>query len=144
MSPDEQQWTWTTKGAIVSDLNAAHSLIDEVVGRVRSNQWNSKDVFALELTLEEAFVNAVTHGNHSDKSKHVRYECKLSPNRFCFTVEDEGSGFDPDVIADPTCVSGLAVPSGRGVHLIRGFSTRADWNEKGNVLTVEIDRKDIK
>ncbi|MDR3183022.1 MAG: ATP-binding protein [Planctomycetaceae bacterium] len=142
MNPDDSQWTWTKEGSIKNDLNEAHSVINEVLERVRSAQWNGKDVFAVELTLEEAFVNAVMHGNKSDKSKRVHYVCRLSPRHICYSIEDEGEGFAADIVADPTRAENIDIPSGRGVHLIRGFAARSRWNEKGNIVTVEIDKSD--
>jgi serine/threonine-protein kinase RsbW len=140
MRPVEHHWTWTKEGSIASDLNAAHSVISEVMERVRQDQWSSKDTFAVELTLEEAFVNAITHGNESDMAKQVHFVCKASPEKVWFYVEDEGRGFDPDLVANPTLVDNVGIPSGRGIYLIRGFATSVQWNGKGNAVTIEIER----
>jgi serine/threonine-protein kinase RsbW len=115
-------------------MGTAHNLIEEVVGKVRSDQWNDKDIFALELSLEETLMNAVKHGNKSDPSKTVRFECKLNEDMVYVRVEDEGEGFDPHSLADPREPDNQTVVSGRGVLLIQHFATKVEWNDRGNVI----------
>jgi serine/threonine-protein kinase RsbW len=121
-------------------MGTAHSLIGEVMGVVRTAQWGEKDLFAIELALEEALTNAVRHGNDSDLSKKVRFDCKLSQNVIYVRIEDEGSGFDPHTLADPRDPANLIVESGRGVLLIKHFVTRVKWSEHGNVVEFEKER----
>ena len=121
-------------------MGTAHDLIEEVMMKVRADQWNDKDVFAIELALEETLMNAVKHGNGSDSSKMVRFDCKLSQNKVYVRVEDEGEGFDPRSLADPRDPENQMVVSGRGVLLIQHFATRVEWNERGNVIVFEKDR----
>ena len=140
MSLEAPSWTWTKESTFPSDMGTAHSLIEEVVERVRSDQWNDKDVFAIELALEETLMNAVKHGNDSDPSKMVRLVCKLSQNKMYVRVEDEGKGFDPNALADPREPENQMNVSGRGVLLIQHFATRVEWNDRGNVIEFEKDR----
>jgi serine/threonine-protein kinase RsbW len=121
-------------------MGTAHGLIGEVMAVVRANQWNEKDLFALELVLEEVFTNAVKHGNNSDLSKNVRFDCKLNRNKVYVRVEDEGAGFDPHSIPDPREPENQMVASGRGVLLINHFATSVKWNERGNVSEFEKER----
>jgi serine/threonine-protein kinase RsbW len=121
-------------------MGTAHSLIEEVVGKVRADQWNDKDVFAIELALEETLMNAVKHGNDSDPSKVVRFDCKLSPKKVYVRVEDEGEGFDPHAVADPREPENQMVVSGRGVLLIQHFATKVEWNDRGNIIEFEKER----
>jgi len=140
MNLEPPYWTWTKECTFPSDMGTAHSLIEEVVGRVRSEQWNDKDTFAVELVLEESLANAVKHGNGSDSSKMVRFDCKLSRDKIYGRVEDEGSGFDPNTLEDPREPANQMVESGRGVLLIKHFATKVAWNERGNVVEFEKDR----
>jgi serine/threonine-protein kinase RsbW len=121
-------------------MGTAHSLIGEVMAVVRPEQWNDKDLFALELALEETLTNAVKHGNDSDPTKMVRFDCKVNSNRVYVRVEDEGIGFNPDTLADPREPENQLVESGRGVLLIKHFATRVKWNDRGNVIEFEKDR----
>ena len=134
MNLESQSWTWTKECTFSSDMGTAHSLIAEVIGMVRSLQWDGKDVFAVELALEEALTNAVKHGNHSDPSKNVQFGCKLNQNKVYVRVEDEGGGFDPNSLADPRKPENQMIVSGRGVLLINHFTTKVNWNERGNVI----------
>jgi len=121
-------------------METAHDLIGEVMTAVRTDQWNEKDLFALELILEEALTNAIKHGNHSDPSKKVRFDCKLSRDKIYARIEDEGAGFDPRSLADPRDPANQMAVSGRGVLLIMHFATKVTWNDKGNVIEIEKDR----
>ena len=140
MSLEVPSWTWTRECTFPSDMGTAHSLIEEVVGKVRADQWNDKDVFAIELALEETLMNAVKHGNDSDPSKVVRFDCKLSPKKVYVRVEDEGEGFDPHAVADPREPENQMVVSGRGVLLIQHFATKVEWNDRGNIIEFEKER----
>ena len=140
MNLESSTWIWTKKCSLPSDMSVAHSQIGEVMGEVRTLSWNDKDIFAIELALEEAFTNAIQHGNESDTTKSVHFECKLSQNKICVRVEDEGKGFDPSSIADPRDPENQMIPSGRGVLLIKHFVTKVEWNERGNVIEFEKDR----
>ena len=140
MNLETQSWTWTKEYAFPSDMGMAHNLIEEVMGRLRANQWNDKDLFAIELVLEEVFANAVKHGNRSDPSKMVRFDCKLSRDRICVRIEDEGDGFDLHSVADPREPANQMAASGRGILLVKHFASRVKWSERGNVIEFEKDR----
>jgi serine/threonine-protein kinase RsbW len=121
-------------------MGEAHSLIGEVMEKVRADQWNGKDLFAIELILEESLTNAVQHGNNSDPAKKVHFNCKLNQNKVYVRIEDEGSGFNPHTVPDPREVENQMIPSGRGVLLIGHFATSVKWNDRGNVIEIEKDR----
>jgi serine/threonine-protein kinase RsbW len=121
-------------------MGTAHSLIGEAMEAVRAEQWDDKDIFAIELALEESLTNAVKHGNDSDTAKMVRFDCKVSRNKVYARIEDEGVGFDPHNVADPREPENQLVESGRGVLLIKHFATRVEWNERGNVIEFVKDR----
>lgn len=140
MQTESPSWIWTRECAFPSGMGTAHSLIGEVMDVVRANQWNEKDLFAIELVLEESLTNAVKHGNHSDPSKHVRFDCKLSQHKIYVRVEDEGTGFNPHALPDPRDPANQTVVSGRGVLLISHFATKVTWNERGNVVEFEKER----
>jgi len=140
MSLESQTWTWTREHTFPSDMDVVHSLIEEVMEVVRTDQWSEKDVFALELILEEALTNAVKHGNNSDPSKHVRFDCKLNQSTVYVRVQDEGAGFDPYAVPDPREPENQQTVSGRGVLLIQHFATRVKWSERGTTIELEKDR----
>jgi serine/threonine-protein kinase RsbW len=90
----------------------------------------------LFVALDEAFVNAVKHGNKFDKSKMVRISVEISPEKAKFTIEDEGAGFDVKKIPDPTDPENLFKASGRGVMFIYNIMDEVSYNSRGNRLTM--------
>ena len=102
----------------------------EKLGVVKSEQSN------LFVALDEAFVNAVKHGNKFDAKKLVRIIAEVSSGEARFTIEDEGEGFDVNSIPDPLDPSNLFKSSGRGVLFIYNIMDEVKYNERGNRLTM--------
>ncbi|MDR0703541.1 MAG: ATP-binding protein [Planctomycetaceae bacterium] len=140
MDSDAQLWNWSKDCSFPSDMNIAHDLIEEVMEQIRLGGWDNKEEFAVNMALEEALVNAIQHGNGSDPAKQVHFSCRLNDQRLYVRIEDEGAGFDPNAIPDPTDSEHILVASGRGVLLIKNFVSHIQWNERGNVLEFEKER----
>ena len=102
----------------------------EKLGVVRSEQSN------LYVALDEAFVNAVKHGNKYDAAKLIRVTAEVSKEEARFTIEDEGEGFDVHNIPDPLDPENLFKTSGRGVLFIYNIMDEVKYNERGNRLTM--------
>ena len=102
----------------------------EKLGVVKAEQSN------LFVALDEAFVNAVKHGNKFDVNKLVRVTAEVSRKEARFTIEDEGEGFDPTTIPDPLDPANLFKESGRGVLFIYNIMDEVKYNERGNRLTM--------
>ena len=134
-------WIWSYERDFYSDMMVAHSLIQDVLEQLAQRGWGSHDLFAVEMGLEEAFANAIHHGNHDDSRKKVFFSYQLSENLVRFQIEDEGEGFDPETLADPRDPANLERASGRGVCLIFNFMTRVTYSECGKRITME---KEIK
>ncbi|MDR1483376.1 MAG: ATP-binding protein [Planctomycetaceae bacterium] len=137
---DNQTWKWSNSCSFASDMTTAHKLIDQAMEQLETTEWSSKEKFAINMALEEALVNAVQHGNDSDPNKNVHFVCRLNDNLIYVRIEDEGPGFDPDAIPDPTDAEHILDNHGRGVLLIKSFVTRVRWNEKGCVIEFEKER----
>ena len=84
------------------------------------------------LGMEEALVNAVKHGNQMDHSKSVTVFIQINSIQFEAQVTDQGPGFDPGDIPDPTDIENLERPCGRGLMLIRHYMHEVTHNESGN------------
>jgi len=109
----------------------------EVLGQLQQRHWVDHDIFSIHLALEEALVNAIKHGNGLDLAKRVRVRCRMSDDLVQIEIADEGKGFDPARIPDPTDLHHRECPSGRGVMLMRSFMDLVEYNERGNCVLLE-------
>jgi serine/threonine-protein kinase RsbW len=82
----------------------------------------------LITALREAVANAVRHGNRQDPGRIVRVAYEIANSTFTIRVEDQGEGFDPKSIPDPTDPENLLRPSGRGIFYMRQFMNRVDFS----------------
>jgi serine/threonine-protein kinase RsbW len=133
----EEQWIWRRDHVIESDTAAGRRVLDEVLQELQARHWCQHDVFAVHLAMEEALVNAIIHGNRLARDKHVRISCRMSPELIRVEIADEGPGFDPDTLPDPTTPDRLGCPGGRGVMLMKAFMSRVEWGESGNRVVLE-------
>jgi serine/threonine-protein kinase RsbW len=90
--------------------------------------WPTDEDYWLVTALREAVANAVRHGNRQDPKRLVRLEYLLHNSTVTISVEDEGQGFDPTAIPDPTDPENLLRPSGRGVFYMRQFMNRVEFS----------------
>jgi serine/threonine-protein kinase RsbW len=137
-----EQWIWRCDHVIPSDTMAARRVLDEVLQALESQHWQQRDVFSVHLAMEEALVNAIHHGNHLDTAKHVRVICLVSPDRVRIEIIDEGGGFAPAAVPDPTCPERLHTCCGRGVMLMKAFMSRVEFSSVGNHVVLEKDRSE--
>jgi len=82
----------------------------------------------LVSALREAVANAVRHGNRRDPERLVRIAYLIDNSTITIRVEDEGEGFDPADIPDPTDPENLLCPSGRGIFYMRQFMNQVDFS----------------
>jgi serine/threonine-protein kinase RsbW len=115
-----------------SDLSLMNGVLQYLLERVSKLGIVKPERSNLFIALDEAFVNAVRHGNKNDPTKLLRVTAELSPREACFTVEDEGSGFDVREIPDPCDPANLFKTSGRGVLLIYNIMDEVEYNTQGN------------
>ncbi|MDI6402300.1 ATP-binding protein [Balneolaceae bacterium ANBcel3] len=97
---------------------------------------NDDLTYRVMLTLSEAVTNAMVHGNKNDPKKKVHVEATAEKGVLSFTVSDEGPGFDPASLPDPTLESNLLKTSGRGVWLIHQFADQVHYCEHGNKVHI--------
>lgn len=119
---------------IPNQMEMAREVQERVVGLMEQNAWPMRDCFGVRLSLEEALVNAVKHGNRMEPEKKVYIACELSAEEVTIVVEDQGEGFKLEEVPDPTEDENLENPGGRGIMLIRSFMNVIEYNDKGNRL----------
>lgn len=123
---------WKCDKTFPSDLDAGHASIDELMSALEAAGWEGRDVFHIQMAIEEAVVNAIEHGNKRDASKSVHVVYIVDAETAEMTITDQGQGFDHHNVADPTEEDRLDQPRGRGVLLIRELMSESRYNEKGN------------
>jgi len=119
---------------ITSDYTLAKKIEDQLVCVAEAHRYDEEMVFALRLSLEEALSNAIRHGNKGDAYKKVKVRYLINSDIIDIYVEDEGSGFNPRDVPDPTAQENLSNPSGRGIMLMRAYMNKVEYNAAGNVI----------
>ena len=137
---DSATQPWTHEQTIPSRTTAASEVVDALLAQLRRDDWEPHDVFGVHMAVEEALVNAITHGNKEDPSKSVSVRWQSSPDRLRVEIIDEGTGFDPQLLPDPICDAYLSEPHGRGLLLIRWFMSTVRFLGAGNHLVMEKER----
>lgn len=137
----DDRWIWKGDYVIPSRTDAGRRIIEELTEQLQRDQWASHDIFSVQLAMEEALVNAIKHGNRLDLAKHVRISCRVARDRLRIEVADEGGGFDPATVPNPTEPDHLDSPRGRGIMLMRSFMSRVEYNDAGTSVTLEKTRE---
>ncbi len=88
------------------------------------------------LSVVECVNNAIVHGNKLDKSKKVHIHYHITNQRIEVTVADEGDGFDPDSLPDPTAEENIEKECGRGIFLIRNLSDEVVFEDHGRRVSM--------
>ena len=117
---------------VESKAAAVVDVCRQILTKLEANNFGKDDIFAVHLTLEEAFLNAVKHGNKLDPTKKVRVDYSVDSEKVEISITDEGNGFTPDSVADPRFGEGLYEPGGRGLLLMNSYMDTVKYNEKGN------------
>jgi serine/threonine-protein kinase RsbW len=124
-----------SRSVVVSSTpSAVVDVFNQIQPSLQANNFSEDDIFAIHLSLEEAFINAVKHGNKMEPSKAVKVDYSVEPDKIEICMTDEGEGFDPEVIPDPRYGDNLYKPAGRGMLLMRSFMDVLEYNKKGNSL----------
>lgn len=104
------------------DLSICHQLL----GKIR-------------LAAVEAVTNAIEHGNHLDETKTVRFTAFQYNSTLRLSIQDQGDGFNPDEIPDPTSPELLLEPNGRGVFLMRKLSDNIEFKDNGTLIEMDFE-----
>jgi len=111
---------------------AARKVEELLLGQASQYGYGESALFAIKLALEEALNNAIKHGNAGAPQKHIEVLFEVGPDQASITITDQGDGFDPSTVPDPTADENLEKPSGRGIMLMRAYMDEVRYNRKGN------------
>lgn len=132
-----------------SAISLMSIVLDYLMKRVEKLGVVKPERSNLFVALDEAFVNAVKHGNKFDSKKLIHIAAEVSKQEARFTIEDEGEGFDVQNIPDPLDPLNLFKTSGRGVLFIYNIMDEVKYNDRGNRLTMvkksdDLNEADVK
>ena len=127
-----QHWREKIEFELPSAVSLMTCVLNYLLHRIEKMGVISPEQSNVFVALDEAFVNAVKHGNKYNPNKLVRITAEVSPREARFTVEDEGEGFDITQIPDPLDPANLFKTSGRGVFLMFNIMDEVKYNERGN------------
>lgn len=132
---------------MASDVNSIAPAVDKIVAQIRESHCLSGKEPDVEMALFEALANAVIHGNHEEKSKSVRISCRHEAgHRVSIVVRDQGTGFDPGAVPDPTRPENLVAEHGRGILMMKTFMDEVHFEKGGTEvhLIKNCDRPAVK
>jgi serine/threonine-protein kinase RsbW len=89
---------------------------------------DEEKINGLLLAVTEATTNAIIHGNKNNSLKLVRINVTVENSILTIKIKDEGNGFDPSIVPDPTNPENLLKDSGRGLYLMRVYMDSMDIN----------------
>lgn len=117
----------------ISNVRIVENTIDNVTSEAGINQECYGKIIVATL---EAVNNAIIHGNKLDKNKFVKIDISFIGGVVQIIVEDEGGGFDPTDVPDPTLPENIELVNGRGVFLMSHLADEIKFNERGNIVTM--------
>lgn len=94
--------------------------------------------FNLSTALAEVLTNAIAYGNRYDAARVVRVRVEVTPAAVRVHVTDDGEGFNPDAVPDPTLPENLEHEDGRGLFVLRHLVDQVSFNEKGNAICLTL------
>ncbi len=126
---------------VPSDVQAIESTVADLVARCRAAAFDGPRLtFNFRIGVTEALANAMLYGNRGDAHKPVRVELLLETTRVVVRVRDQGNGFNPHAVPDPTLECNLERPGGRGVFLLRKLMDEVRYNDQGNEVQLVLVR----
>ena len=123
-------------GSRVENLRLIEGKVDELMNQLGIN----KDEYGrIMVATMEAVNNAIVHGNQNDKNKSVSVCFEFKKRGLVVKVKDQGIGFNPDCIPDPTSPDNIENLRGRGVFLMKNLADDIGFNDIGNEVIMKFN-----
>lgn len=119
------------KTNIANDSHLLKAVSNKLIQQLKENGVQEEIIFDIHVGFEEALRNAMIHGNQQDSEKKVLVETEVTGESVTILVEDEGEGFEPGELPDPTHGDNLLRESGRGVYLIKHLMDEVRYENGG-------------
>lgn len=115
------------------DIDAASS---HILRDMDQSGYSDESIRKMKLTVTELLANAIGHGNKNEHSKRVVMGHITTASDITVAVIDEGDGFKPDDVPDPTLPENLIKDHGRGLFIVKNFVDEIHFNKKGNRVLI--------
>jgi serine/threonine-protein kinase RsbW len=123
-----------------NDLGAIERCVEYLLERCREAGFNDRRLrLNFRVGVAEALANAMMYGNARDPGKRVTLEAWCSEDSVRIRITDEGRGFDPRSLPDPTLPGNRDSARGRGVFLIKELMDEVEFNERGNSVEMVLN-----
>jgi serine/threonine-protein kinase RsbW len=120
-------------GSCSNNIRIVEKAIDETTSEIGISQEAYGKILVSTL---EAVNNAILHGNKLIPEKIVDIEISFKNQELKIIVTDEGSGFIPEKVPDPTKPENIETLNGRGVFLMSHLADKIKYSKKGNSVTM--------
>jgi len=117
----------TTELSLPSRIDTVATAASAVAEFLSRSGITEDAAFGIDMAVREAVTNAVLHGNRQDENKTVEVTLKSSPDAVEISVHDQGPGFNPEQVPDPTAAENILKASGRGIFFMRSFMDEVNW-----------------
>ena len=114
-------------------IGLVENLIDDICAELAVNEEAYGNVL---IAVTEAINNAIQHGNNYNDDLFISLAVSNASSEFCFSITDQGNGFDFDALPDPTAPENLLKENGRGVYLMRSLADEVIYEENGKTVCI--------
>jgi serine/threonine-protein kinase RsbW len=121
--------------SLVENIRIVESFIDNVKDKFSIDD----DIYGnIMVAITESVNNAIRHGNKEDNKKNVTLTASCNENVLVFTIEDEGIGFDPESLPDPTSPENIEKIGGRGIFLMKHLADEVKFSNEGRKVELTV------
>jgi len=121
-----------TEAWMPSEIKAISPLMERLMRLIEGSHCVCGEEPSVELALAEALNNAVVHGNRMDRQKFVQILCRCELGKgICVVVKDQGQGFDPNAVPDPTAAENIGADHGRGIWVMKSVMDEVSFESSG-------------
>lgn len=117
----------------ISNLHIVEKAVDEAASEIGLSEECYGKIL---VSILEAVNNAILHGNKSDPQKIVDIEISSVNGYLIIMVCDQGAGFNPKMVPDPTIPEYLQELNGRGIFIMSRLADKLEYSDKGNAVTM--------
>jgi serine/threonine-protein kinase RsbW len=120
--------------SVKENVALVEKLVDEICAYYNIGDEHYGNIL---VALTEAVSNAIYHGNELNPDKLVEFYYESKNGMLCFTIADEGKGYDPEAVPDPTDPQNIELPNGRGVFLMKKLTDGIAFHDNGRKIELQ-------